>query len=143
MPVAKPLKGRLDLAKSSCSRLRGGFLLEQPDLQVLGAIDNLAIHGKPAVRDTQHELGSHHPFYVDVVHNLANVRQHLASQFQFAQAQGPAAAFAADPAEIKADHLPHRIQTKTAGHDRIVLEMAAKEPKVRLDVEFSPDHALA
>src|SRR5262249_38306935 len=38
-----------------CSRRRRA-LLEQPDLQVLCAIDNLAVHGKPPVGNAEHEL---------------------------------------------------------------------------------------
>ena len=34
------------------SRLQCGILFEQPDLQILRAIDNLAVHGKPAIGDT-------------------------------------------------------------------------------------------
>jgi hypothetical protein len=43
-------------ARISCSRLQWGTLLEQPDLQILRAIDNLAVHGKPAVSDAQYQL---------------------------------------------------------------------------------------
>src|SRR3954454_20533635 len=42
-------------ARSRRSRRRCA-LLEHPDLQVLCAIDNLAIHGKPAVGDAEHQL---------------------------------------------------------------------------------------
>src|ERR1700744_5098799 len=110
----------------SCSRRQRGVLLEQSDLQILRAIDNLAIHGKPAVRYAQPELHLHHALDIDVVHNLAYIRQHLTGKLQFAQSKRAAAAFAADPAEIKADHLPHRVEPKTTGHDRVVLEMAAE-----------------
>ncbi len=82
-------------------------------------------------------------FDVDVVHNLADVRQHLAGELQLAQPQRPAASLAADPAEVEADHLPHRVQAEAARHDRIVLEMAAEEPQVRLHIELGPDQALA
>ena len=44
---------------------------------------------------------------------------------------------------IEADHLPHRIQAEAARHDRIVLEMAAEEPEIRLHIEFGADQALA
>src|SRR6185437_14887704 len=97
---------------------------------------NLAIHGKPAVGDPQHQLRSHHALDVDVVHNLADVRQHLAGELQLAEPERPAAPFAAAPAEVEADHLPHRVETKAAGHHRVVLEVATEEPEIRLDVEF-------
>ena len=43
-------------ARNLRSRLQCGILLEQPDLQILRAIDNLAVHGKPAIGDAQHQL---------------------------------------------------------------------------------------
>src|SRR3981189_144558 len=49
----------------------------------------------------------------------------------------------AHPAQIEADHLPHRIEAETARHDRIVLEMAAEKPQVRLHIEFGADQAPA
>src|SRR3954453_310369 len=122
---------------------QGGALLEQPDLQVLGAIDNVAVHGKPPVGDTKHQLCAHHALDVDVVHNLADVRQHLTGEFQFAEPQGPAAPPAADPPEIEADHLPKCIQAEAAGPHRVVLEMTAEKPQVRLHVEFGTDQPLA
>src|SRR5689334_12300774 len=39
-----------------CRSAQGRALLEQPDLQVLGAIDNLAIHRKPPIGDAEHQL---------------------------------------------------------------------------------------
>src|SRR5277367_6585581 len=81
-------------------------LLEQPDPQILRAIDNLAIGGKPAVGDAQPELHAHHALDVDVVHKLADVRQHLPGKFELAEPKCPAAAFAAAPPQEKSDHLP-------------------------------------
>src|ERR1700730_2326031 len=118
-------------------------LLEQADLQILRAIDNLAVHGKPPVGDAEHELCTHHSFDVDVVHNLANVRQHLTGKFELAEPERPAAAFAADPPQVETDHLPQGVKAETAGHHGIVLEMAAEEPEVRLDVELGAHQALA
>ncbi len=40
----------------SRTRLQRGFLLEQANLQILRAIDNLAVHGKPPVGDAQNQL---------------------------------------------------------------------------------------
>src|ERR1700737_220972 len=97
---------------SSSNRL--GALLEQSNLQILGAIDNLAVHGKPAVGNAEHQLCAHHALHVDVVHNLADVRQHLARELQFAKTERAAAPLAADPAQIETDHLPHRVEAETA-----------------------------
>src|SRR5476649_1522735 len=44
------------LAGALGSRLRCGILLEQPDPQILRAIDNLAIGRKPPVGDAKHKL---------------------------------------------------------------------------------------
>src|SRR5260221_6606881 len=38
------------------SQLHCGILFEQPDLQILRAIDNLVIGRKPPVGDTEHEI---------------------------------------------------------------------------------------
>src|SRR3984893_1439329 len=43
-------------ARNSLFRLRRGTLFEQPDLQILRAIDNLVIGRKPPVGDAQYEL---------------------------------------------------------------------------------------
>src|SRR5579862_6997062 len=122
---------------------RRGARLEQPDPQILGAIDNLAIGGKPPVGDAQPELHAHHALDVNVVHNLSHVRHHLAGELQLAEAKRPAAALAAGPAKIEAEHLPQRVEAETAGHYGIALEMAAEEPEVRLDVELRADQTLA
>src|SRR5437763_1513984 len=71
-----------------------GALPEQPDLQVLGAIDNLVIHGKPPVADPKHQLRTHHALHIDMVHNLAGVRQHLTGEFQFTETERTAASLA-------------------------------------------------
>src|ERR1700754_190325 len=78
-----------------CSRLRRGARLEQADPQILRAIDNLAIGGKPPVGDAQHQLRAHHTLDIEIVYDLANVRQHLTGQLQFPEAQRPARSLAA------------------------------------------------
>src|SRR5882724_3867125 len=67
------------------------------------------------------------------------MRQHLPGKLQLTEAERAAMAFAADPAEEKADHLPHRVEAEAARHHRIVLEMTAEEPEVRLHVELGAD----
>jgi hypothetical protein len=49
----------------------------------------------------------------------------------------------ADPGEIEADELPERIETQTAGHDRVAGKMALKEPELGLDIQLGQDLALA
>src|SRR5689334_18920336 len=133
---------RWSLLRCCCSR-RGRSLLEQADPQILGAIDNLAVHGKPPVGDTEHQLRAHHALDVDVVHDLADVRQNLAGKLQFAEAERAAAPFATAPSQVEADHLPQRVEAETSGHDGIVLEMTAEEPEVGFHIELGPHQALA
>ena len=45
-------------------------------------------------------------------------------------------AFAAQPAKIEPDQLPHSIQAQAARHHRIADKVATEEPQVRIDVEF-------
>src|SRR4051812_24865404 len=117
------------------SRLRlHGVLSEQADPEVLRAIDNLAVRGKPPIRDAENQPGTHYPLDVDVVDDLADARQHLAGKLQFAKAEGAAAALAAGPGQEEPHHLPQRIKAETAGHHRVALEMAAEEPEVGFDV---------
>ena len=49
----------------------------------------------------------------------------------------------AQPCQIEAHQLPHRIQPQAAGHDRIAKEMALKKPKIRMDIEFGAHEAFA
>src|ERR1700754_2274893 len=51
--IASPC--RYACLRCCCSR-RLRALLEQADLQILRAIDNLAVHGKPPVGNAEHEL---------------------------------------------------------------------------------------
>ncbi len=52
--IDRPMNGTLQITFPVA--LRQVVLLEQPDLQVLGAIDNLAIGRKPPIGDPQHQL---------------------------------------------------------------------------------------
>jgi len=56
LPVVKPETASTAGARISRSRLQWGVLLEQADLQILRAIDNLAVGRKPPVGDAQHQL---------------------------------------------------------------------------------------
>src|SRR5258708_32527734 len=106
----------------------GGALLEQADLQILRAIDNLAVHGKPPVGDAEHKLCTHHSFDIDVVHNLEDVRQHWPGKFELAEPEPPAVAFATDPPHTEAAPVRQAANASTAGQHGIVLEVAATKP---------------
>src|ERR1700751_2253868 len=118
------------------------ILLEEADLEIVRAIDDVAVGGKPAVGDTEDELGSHHALEVDAVDDPFNRRHHLPGELHLAGPTRSALAGRAEPAEEEADHLPQRVQAQTARHDRISLEMAEEEPEVRLHVELTAKHAL-
>src|SRR4051794_15499591 len=110
-------------ARISVCRLHGGTCA---DPQVLRAVDNLAIGGKPAVGNAERQFCAHHALDIDIVYDLADVRQHLTEQLQFADPQSPARPFGPAPDQEKPDHLPERVESETAGHHRIALEMASE-----------------
>src|SRR3990167_1648858 len=112
---------------SSDGRL--GIALEQADLQVLRPIYGLAIGPKPAVGNAEDEFRAEHPLEVDAVFDQPGGRQHHAGEFQFANRGRPPAAGGPDPAEEEAEELPQRVETETAGHHRIALEVAGGEPE--------------
>ena len=60
-----------------------------------------------------------------------------------ANTECPAAARVAFPAEEKAQQLPGSIQTQTARHDRVALEVAVEKPEIRGDIQFGNDLAFA
>src|SRR5690348_14120140 len=64
-------------------------------------------------------------------------------KYGLAKTERAARSFATNPAEITTDHLQERGESEAVGHDGIVLEMAAEEPEVRLDVELGAHQALA
>jgi hypothetical protein len=128
--------------RRSPSRLRR-VVLEQCDLQVTHAINDLAVGRKPAVRDAEHQFGTHHALDVDAVDQLLHGRQHLAGELDLAGADRAAAARGAGPAEKKADHLPQGVEPEAARHHRVALEVTGEKPEIRPHVENRPDQALA
>src|SRR5215218_9190746 len=73
--------------------------LEQADLEVAGAVNHVAVGGEPAIGDPEDQLRSHHPLDLEAVDYLLHGRQHLAGEFQFAQAQRTAIAGGTQPAQ--------------------------------------------
>ena len=80
-------------------------------------------------------LRAHHALDVDAVDDLLDGRKDLAGEFQLAEPERAALAGRAEPAQEEAEQLPQRIEAEAAGHDRIALEVAGKEPEVRLEFE--------
>ena len=96
-----------------------------------------------AIGDVKDQLRAHDTLDVEPVNYLLHVRQHLAGKLQFAEAERAAATGRAKPAEKEAEQLPERVEAEAARHHRIVLEMAAEKPQVRLHIEFGPNQPLA
>src|SRR5690606_34598873 len=115
---------------------------EQADSQTFGAVYLATIDADAAIGDGQDQGAVDGALDMNVVGELLGGRQHLTEELHFTGAQRPAAARVALPAEEEAYQLPHGIQAQTAGHYRITFEMAAEEPQIRMDVEFSDDLAL-
>ena len=64
------------------------------------------------------------------------MRQHLAGEAHFLDAERAAHAAVPAPGEEEADELPHRVETEAPGHDRVLEKMTGEEPQGRLDVEL-------
>ena len=138
-----------DMARDGCASSRsgrqggGGFLDEEADLEVLGFVDDLAVHFHDAVGDADNQLAHDHPLQIDDIGDFPGGGQHHAGEFHFPHAQGAALALAAHPAQEKAHQLPQRVQPQAARHHRIALEMALEEPEIGMDIELGLDLALA
>src|SRR5690606_11185950 len=105
--------------------------------------DFAAIDADAAIGNSQGQRAVDGALDVQVVSDFLRGGQHLAEEFHFAGAQGAATAAVTLPAEEEADQLPHGIQAKAAGHDRVAFEMAAEEPQIRMNIELGDDLALA
>ena len=116
--------------------------MEQSDAQVFGFVDHFAVHFHDAVGDADDQTAHDHAFEVDVVTDHLVRRQHHAGELHFADAERAALAEAAQPAEEKPDHLPHRIETEATRHHRVALEMAFEKPKVGAHVHLGHDLTL-
>src|SRR5215468_6142233 len=114
---------------STAARLHH-LVAEQTDLEVHRPRDDRTVRRQPTVGDAEHELAAHDALDVDAVDHVLDGGQNLAGEFQFAQSERASLAGCAQPAQA-------------AGHDRIALEMAGEEPKVRLELEHGADQALA
>src|ERR1700704_1436547 len=87
----------------------GRAFFEQCDLEIGGLIDQLTVRLQPAVRDTEHQLGPHHPLDIDSVDDFLGVWANLTGKLYLTDTDRTAVARGAEPAEKEADHLPQRI----------------------------------
>jgi len=115
--------------------------LEQPVFHVGDLVNGFAISFHDAIRYRHLEPAEDEAGDLNFIrHPLDKWRDH-ATQLDFADAERPPTAGLPQPAQEETRHLPQRIEPEAARHDRIALEVAAKEPEVGLDVEFSYDLA--
>src|SRR5690606_7615991 len=111
--------------------------------QAFGDVDLVAVDQRAAIGDHQRELAAHDPADVDLVADQLRVRPHLAAELHLPHAQRAPAPGLAQPGQVEACELPHRVHAQAAGHHRVALEMAGEEPQVGSDVELCADQALA
>src|SRR6185312_3783737 len=123
------------------SKALGG--LEQAHAHVAGLVDQAVVDEGLAVGDHQPQLAAHHATDVDLVAHQLGGGHHLAGELHVAHAQRAAAAGLAQPRQVETAELPHGIQAQAAGHHRVADEVATEKPKVRMDVHFGADAALA
>src|SRR6266481_7961175 len=111
--------------RRSRRRLQGRHgVAEQADLHVLHFERDDAVDLYDSVGDAKHEFAHDHALELDVVGDLLGGGQDHAAELHFADAERTAPAQTAGPTEEEAHHLPQRIEAETAGHHRIVLEVA-------------------
>src|SRR5262249_17966927 len=106
-------------------------------------IDDRSVGLEPAIGDTKHEPGAHHALDVDAVDDLLDVGEDRRRDLDLAEPERPPLAGRAQPTKEETEHLPQGIEAEAAGHDRIALKVAGKEPKVWFKVEHCPYQALA
>src|SRR5580704_1665644 len=116
---------------------------DQSDLEVERAIDDRSIRRHPAVGNPQHELRTHHSLDVDAVDELLDGWHDHPGELDLAEAERAATPFGARPAQKEADELPQGVEAEASRHHRIALEMAGKEPQVRLHLELGAGKAAA
>ncbi len=113
--------------------------LNRPTRRSLGHIDFPAVDQHPGIADRHHQLALDDALDVDLVGDQLGIGSDFAVELHLAGAECPAATGQAQPGQVEADQLPHRVEPEAAGHDRVAEEMAAEEPEVRADIEFSAD----
>src|SRR5688572_24932434 len=142
MPVTTTRRIRISFGWCS-SRSRLGICQEQAHTQIVGLINGLAVGLQNTVGNTEIELAQNDPLEIDHIFNPADGGQNHADELHFADAQGAALAGSSHPAQEKAEQLPQSVEPEPTRHYRVALEMAGKEPKIAVHVEFCNDLALA
>src|SRR3546814_16568867 len=105
-----------DWSSDVCSSDLGG---EQADPHVLGLVDRPAVDLHDSVGDAHDQLAHDHPLDLYLIGDLLRRFQDLAAELDLADAERPAAAYTAEPAEEETHALPHGVQPAAAGHHRV------------------------
>src|SRR3989344_1707309 len=103
---------------------------------VIGYIDFLAIRQQAGIANGHDQLALDDALDVDFVGDELHVRAHFARELDLARTQRTAPAGQLQPGQVKTDELPHGIEPQAAGHDRVALKVAGKEPQVGFDIEL-------
>ena len=69
--------------------------------------------------------------------------ENLAGKFYFTNTECASSSGITEPAEVKANQLPHGIKPEASRHHGITIKMAVKKPESWFNVQFSLDDALA
>ena len=77
---------------------------------------------------------------LNLVRQLLGGIEDLTGELYFTNTNGASAPEPAEPAEKKADQLPHGVQSAPR-HDGVVLEMAFEKPQVGFDIQLCRDLA--
>src|SRR5690554_5202513 len=101
---------------------------KQADTKTFGAIDFTTIHADCAIGNCQNKRAGNGALDMNVVSDFFGSGQNLAKEFYLARTQRTAATGITLPAKVKADQLPHGIQTQTARHYRIAFKVATEKP---------------
>src|SRR6202035_1157008 len=74
--------------------------------------------------------------HVHAIGDLFYCGEYLIGEFHFADAKGAAPSRRPEPTQIAPRQWPKGIQAEAPRHHRTILEMAAEEPKIGVDVEL-------
>ena len=98
-----------------------------------------ALGQQPRIANGHDQLALDDALDVDFVGDELHVRAHFARELDLARTQRTAPAGQLQPGQVKTDELPHGIEPQAAGHDRVALKVAGKEPQVGFDIELGAD----
>src|SRR3990167_4529533 len=101
-----PIDETMPIPVTTTRRMLRSLPLIEADAQILSPVDGLAVSFQHPVADAHDQAAVDDPLHLDLVGDLLDRGRHLAAELHLAATQRPAAALAADPAEVEADQLP-------------------------------------